>query len=69
VAGGDGANNFGGKKIAARAYERYQVTIAVVVRTVADVYSSDAVWISDVACDSSEVVDFVRYIARGRVVS
>ena len=67
MAGGNGANDFGGKKIAMRAYEGYQVTIAVAVGTVTDVYSSDAVWISNVACGSGEVLDFVRYVTCGGV--
>jgi hypothetical protein len=67
VARGNGANDFRGKKITLRAYESYQVTIAVAVGTVADMHSSHAVWIGNVACGSCEVLDFVRYIACGRV--
>jgi len=67
VAGGNGANDFGGQKIAMRPYVSYQVAIAVVVGTLADVYPSDTARISDIARGSCEVLDFVRYIACGRV--
>ena len=45
----------------------YQVTIAVAVRAVADVYPADAVWISNVAGGSSEVLDLISYVACGTV--
>lgn len=48
-----------------RAYEGYQVTVAGAVGTVADVDSSNAVRIGDVADDSREVLDFVRYVPGG----
>jgi hypothetical protein len=68
VAGGDGADDFGGRKIARRAYQCDQVTVAVAGGTAADVHPSGAAWISNIACGTSEVLDFVRYVAGGRVV-
>lgn len=47
------------------AYEGNQVTVAGAVGTVADVDSSNAVRIGDVAYDSREVLDFVRYVPGG----
>ena len=45
----------------------YQVTSAVAVGTVADAYSSDAGWMSNVACGPGEVLDLIRHVACGRM--
>jgi hypothetical protein len=67
VVGGNGANDFGRKKIIVTAYDGDQLAIAVAVGAAADVHSSDAAWIRNVACGSREVPDFVHHIACGRV--
>jgi hypothetical protein len=68
VAGRNGARDFGRNKVAVRADESDQVTIAVAGGTVAsDEYSSDAVRIGNMARGSGEVLNFVRHVAGGRV--
>jgi hypothetical protein len=67
VVGGTGADDFGRKKIIVTANDSDQLAIAVVVGAAADVYSSDAAWIRDVACGTREVSDFVHHVACGRM--
>jgi hypothetical protein len=68
VGGRNGAGDFGGKKIVMRPDESYQVTTAVAVGAVSDVYPTHAVRISNVAGGPGEVLDFIGYVARGRVM-